>query len=64
MKDEPNVPPGDCIIIEYDVLKSRTDKLCKQYGVRDTKRCEAFGVPSNKKAKVCNIEEIATGGAL
>jgi hypothetical protein len=26
-----NVPPGDCIIIEYDRQKSRTGKLCQSY---------------------------------
>lgn len=26
-----DVPPGDCVIIELDALKERTDKLCKQY---------------------------------
>jgi hypothetical protein len=28
-----NVPPGDCIIIEFDEEKSRTDKLCETYNV-------------------------------
>lgn len=28
---EGNVPPGDCVILELDALKERTDKLCEQY---------------------------------
>ena len=24
-----NIPPGDCLIIEFDVLKNKTDKICK-----------------------------------
>lgn len=29
------VPPGDCIIIELDVLKEKTDRLCEQYKVAE-----------------------------
>src|SRR5690606_17883313 len=46
MRDEAIVPPGDCVIVEYDQPKERTDKLCQQYGVRDSKRCVEFGVKS------------------
>lgn len=28
------VPPGDCIIVEFDAPKGRTDKLCQQYEVK------------------------------
>lgn len=27
------VPPGDCIIIEYDSLKEKTDKICRSFQV-------------------------------
>lgn len=27
----PQVPPGDCIIIELDKIKDKTDKVCKSY---------------------------------
>ena len=30
---ESNVPPADCIIIEYDTSKAKTDKLCRSYKV-------------------------------
>lgn len=30
-----NVPPGDCIIVEFDTPKSRTDKLCRSYKVAE-----------------------------
>ncbi len=32
-----NVPPGDCIIIEFDEEKERTDKICKVYEVKQQK---------------------------
>lgn len=28
-----NVPPGDCIIIEFDVEKEKTDKICDSYEI-------------------------------
>ncbi len=31
-----NVPPGDCIIIEFGEFKNKTDKLCKSYKVAET----------------------------
>lgn len=30
-----NVPPGDCIIMEYGPVQDRTDKLCRSYRVAD-----------------------------
>lgn len=53
---EATVPAGDCIIIEFAPLKDRTDKLCKQYGVRDADRCMQFGVPA-RDTHVCDIKE-------
>ncbi len=32
---ESNVPPADCLIIEFDIPKSRTDKLCRSYKVAE-----------------------------
>ena len=54
---ESTVPPGDCIIIEFDVLKDQTDKLCEQYGIRDVDRCEEFGVPPDSRA-ICKAKQI------
>lgn len=34
---EDNVPPGDCVIIELDQTKDRTDKLCNFYKVAKEK---------------------------
>jgi hypothetical protein len=64
LRDEGSVPPGDCLILEYDVMKTRTDKLCKQYGVKDRNHCVRFGVPAEKIAKVCKIYETTAGGTL
>lgn len=33
LSPEPNVPSGDCIIIEYGPVKARTDKMCRSYKV-------------------------------
>lgn len=29
-----SIPPGDCIILEFDVPKERTDKICLQYRIK------------------------------
>lgn len=64
MRDESVVPPGDCVIVEYDIPKTRTGKLCQQYGLRDTKRCEEFGVHAHND-KLCYLKEVdANGGDL
>lgn len=31
MSHTPNMPPGDCIIVEFDRRKDKTDNLCKVY---------------------------------
>lgn len=54
---EATVPAGDCIIIEFAPRMDRTDKLCKQYGVRDKDRCTEFGVPA-RDTHVCDAKEI------
>ncbi len=56
LRNESIVPPGDCVIVEFDARKSRTDKLCRQYGVRDQKRCTEFGVETHNE-ELCNIRE-------
>lgn len=57
-------PPADCVIFDFDIPKDRTDKLCKQYGIRDKNRCESFGV-KEKTSDLCSIEEAtSSGGAL
>lgn len=35
MSPHSNVPPGDCLIVEFDSYKERTDKLCRSYEVAD-----------------------------
>lgn len=57
MRDESIVPPGDCLIVEFDTNKQFTDKLCQQYGVRDSERCTQFGV-SEFNPDLCNIKQI------
>lgn len=51
------VPPGDCIIIEFDVLKDQTNKLCEQYGIRDIDRCEQFGVGPEER-DICEVKQV------
>ena len=51
-------PPSDCVIVEFDTPKEKTNKLCEQYGVKDVDRCLDFGVKPDKK-QVCNIREVA-----
>lgn len=60
MRDESVVPPGDCVIVEFDKSKDTTDKLCEQYGVRDAERCVQFGV-HKFNPDLCNIREVRTG---
>jgi hypothetical protein len=62
MREESTVPPGDCVIVEFDTLKARTNKLCRQYGIRDQKRCVEFGV-KEFNPDLCNIRETG-GGSL
>lgn len=50
------VPPGDCLIVEFAPKKDRTDKLCQQYGIRDKNRCAEFGVKPNE-LHICEIQE-------
>jgi len=59
MRDESTVPPGDCLIVEFDAVKSQTDRLCQQYGLRDSERCVEFGV-SEFNPKLCNLKEVIT----
>lgn len=35
LKGESGVPPGDCIIVEFDKPKGYTDKLCQSYQVQE-----------------------------
>jgi hypothetical protein len=57
IKEDPNVPPGDCIIFEFDVTKDKTDKLCEQYGIRDVDRCDEFGV-KEEQHKICTLKQV------
>jgi hypothetical protein len=36
INDDSIVPPGDCLIFEFDRTKESTDKLCRQYEVQGT----------------------------
>lgn len=59
IRDESSLgPPSDCVIFEFDSQKDRTDKLCEQYGIRDTNRCKDFGV-KEVTPELCSIKEVA-----
>jgi hypothetical protein len=60
IRDESVVPPGDCIIVEFNSERQTTDKLCQQYGVRDRERCASFGVEADKR-ELCDIQEASRG---
>ncbi len=60
IRDESIVPPGDCIIMEFDVKKARTDKLCEQYGIQDKNLCAKYGV-EGKALDECSIYEVNEG---
>ena len=60
----PHSTMAPCVIIEYGPSKVRTNKLCKHFGIRDDKRCSAFGV-ENFSGSVCDMTEILpTGEAI
>ncbi len=61
MRDESIVPPGDCLIVEFDTAKDSTDRLCQQYGVRDQDRCTEFGV-SEFNPELCNLKQVEMEG--
>ena len=55
--DNSQIPPGDCIIIEFDAAKDFTDRLCNQYGLKDSQRCQEFGV-SQFSHQLCYLEDV------
>lgn len=59
MRDESALgPPGDCVIVEFDTPKAATDKLCEQYGIKDSERCTEFGVEAYDPG-LCNLREVS-----
>lgn len=54
---DPNVPPGDCIIMEFGPSREKTDKLCEQYGIRDISRCSQFGVEPDQR-EICELTQV------
>lgn len=54
---ERDVPPGDCLIIEYGQVKDTTERLCREYAKRDSKRCLAFSGEGDKP-KNCTLREV------
>ena len=55
-RKETAVPPGDCLIVDFDTPRERTQHLCEQYGLRDIKRCEEFGVKPYDP-NICKLRE-------
>jgi hypothetical protein len=52
-----DVPAGDCVIFEFGPARDRTDKLCRQFGIRDTQHCERFGVKPHERS-ICEYKEV------
>lgn len=58
MRDESALgPPSDCVIVEFAPTKAATNKLCEQYGIKDSERCTDFGV-SDYNPELCNLREV------
>ncbi len=55
--DDQNIPPGDCIVVEFGPTRDYTDKLCEQYEVRDIDRCIANGVDVSQTS-ICEIRDV------
>jgi len=51
------IPPGDCVIMEFAPPQDHTDHLCPGYGLRDRDRCTDFGVVADKVAS-CDLQEL------
>lgn len=56
IRDNSNVPPGDCIIFEFDITKPYTDKICNQYSIRDKDDCIALGIDPSKRSICTNTD--------
>lgn len=63
IRDDPNVPPGDCVIFEFDQTKPYTDKLCEQYSVRDIEACIESGIDPSSSS-ICEIRDVTDYAAL
>jgi len=57
MRDESIVPPGDCLIVEFDRPKQYSDRLCKEYGTRESDRCLEFGVTQYNE-ELCYLKQV------
>jgi len=57
MSHTADVPPGDCIIMEFAPPKDKTDHLCPGYGQRDYDRCTQYGVAADK-VSTCDLREV------
>lgn len=57
IRDEDQIPEGDCVIFEFGPIADKTNKVCKQYGVRDIARCSDFGVTDEARG-ICQMTEI------
>lgn len=61
--DTGQIPSGDCIIVEYGPVKPFTNKLCNQYGLKDSVRCVEFGV-DEFNPEICNIKDVTDYDAV
>lgn len=52
---------ADCIIFEFDTIKSRTDKICPSLGERAAAHCTQFGVPVFEVSEKCLLQEVPHG---
>lgn len=54
---------SDCIIVEFDAVREKTDRLCSEIGNRDSARCQDFRLIS-KQAGSCDLRQVLDGSML
>ncbi len=54
---------SDCIIVEFDSVREKTDRLCSEIGNRDSARCQDFRL-INKQEGSCDLRQVFEGSTL
>jgi hypothetical protein len=54
---------SDCIIVEFDSIREKTDRLCSEIGDQDAARCQDFRLLSKQEGS-CDLRQVSEGGTL